>query len=72
MKSNKMLKLAWKKASKRCVGCLLYTSSTAGLLSSVKTEVLFNSIAEGEQTYLPYLLDVYKRQPQHIQGRMQT
>jgi len=30
--------------------------STAGLLSSVKTEVLFNSIAEGEQTYLPYLL----------------
>ena len=30
--------------------------STAGLLSSVKTEVLFNTIAEGDQTYLPYLL----------------
>ncbi len=30
--------------------------STAGLLSSVKTEVLFNTIAEGEQSYLPYLL----------------
>ena len=31
--------------------------STAGLLSSVKTEVLFNTIAEGEQSYLPYLFD---------------
>lgn len=30
--------------------------STTGLLTSVKTEVLFNTIAQGEQSYLPYLL----------------
>ncbi|MFC0309046.1 tryptophan permease [Gallibacterium trehalosifermentans] len=30
--------------------------STTGLLTSVKTEVLFNTIATGEQSYLPYLL----------------
>ncbi|OOF80881.1 tryptophan permease [Rodentibacter caecimuris] len=30
--------------------------STAGLLGSVKTEVLFNTLAQGEQQYLPYLL----------------
>ncbi|OOF40634.1 tryptophan permease [Rodentibacter rarus] len=30
--------------------------STAGLLSSVKTAVLFNTVAQGEQQYLPYLL----------------
>lgn len=30
--------------------------STTGLLSSVKTAVLFNTVAESEQTYLPYLL----------------
>lgn len=30
--------------------------STAGLLGSVKSEVLFNTIAEGDQQYLPYLL----------------
>lgn len=29
--------------------------STTGLLSSVKTEVLFNTLAQGEQHYLPYL-----------------
>ncbi|OOF52259.1 tryptophan permease [Rodentibacter trehalosifermentans] len=30
--------------------------STAGLLGSVKMEVLFNTVAQGEQQYLPYLL----------------
>lgn len=30
--------------------------STASLLGSVKSEVLFNTIAEGDQQYLPYLL----------------
>ncbi|BFU60972.1 MULTISPECIES: tryptophan permease [Rodentibacter] len=30
--------------------------STAGLLGSIKSEVLFNTIAQGEQQYLPYLL----------------
>ncbi|MFC0322915.1 tryptophan permease [Gallibacterium melopsittaci] len=30
--------------------------STTGLLTSVKTEVLFNTIATGEQSYTPYLL----------------
>nr|WP_156539675.1 tryptophan permease [Gallibacterium genomosp. 1] len=30
--------------------------STTGLLTSVKTEVLFNTIAQGKQSYLPYLL----------------
>ncbi|OOF78698.1 tryptophan permease [Rodentibacter caecimuris] len=30
--------------------------STAGLLGSVKAEVLFNTLAQGEQQYLPYLL----------------
>lgn len=30
--------------------------STAGLLGSVKTDVLLNTVAQGEQQYLPYLL----------------
>ena len=30
--------------------------STGGLLSSVKSEILFNQVAQGEQQYLPYLL----------------
>ncbi|TCK02012.1 tryptophan-specific transport protein [Volucribacter psittacicida] len=30
--------------------------STAGLLSDVKTDILFNHIAQGEQQYLPYIL----------------
>ncbi|SPY33815.1 tryptophan permease [Pasteurella canis] len=30
--------------------------STSDLISSVKTEVLFNQIAQGEQQYLPYIL----------------
>lgn len=30
--------------------------STTGLLSSVKTEILFNQVAQGEQHYFPYLL----------------
>lgn len=30
--------------------------STAGLMGSVKADVLFNTIAEGEQSYLPYAL----------------
>lgn len=30
--------------------------STAGLLGSVKSEVLFNTVARGDQHYLPYLL----------------
>lgn len=30
--------------------------STGGLLSSVKSEILFNQVAQGEQHYFPYLL----------------
>ena len=30
--------------------------STSGLLSSVKTDVLLNTVAQGEQQYLPYIL----------------
>ncbi|OOF53614.1 tryptophan permease [Rodentibacter genomosp. 2] len=30
--------------------------STTGLLGSIKTEVLFNTLVQGEQQYLPYLL----------------
>lgn len=33
-----------------------FVLSTAGLMGSVKSEILFNSVAQGEQSYLPYAL----------------
>lgn len=35
---------------------IAFVLSTAGLVGSVKSEILFNQIAQGEQQYLPYLL----------------